>query len=45
MKEVMYITTEKSKEINQLLKNFDFWTVFWIASSNCRFIENCKHKK
>ena len=36
----MYIGTEKSEEIYQLIKNFQFWKVIRIASWIYRFLEN-----
>ena len=38
LKEVMCTATTKSEEIDQLLKNFEFWKVFQIISKNykCR---------
>ena len=40
----MYIGTEKSEKIYQLIKNFQFWKVIWIASWILDFlkIENGK---
>ena len=40
----MCIAIEKSEEIYQLLKKFEFWKVIWITSWINRFFENCKHK-
>ena len=41
----MYIGTEKSEEIYQLIKNFQFWKVIRIASWIYRFLENWKRKE
>ena len=45
IKEVMYIATEKSEEIYQLLKKFEFWKVIRVTSWIYRFLENIKCKE
>ena len=44
-KEVTCIATEKSEEIYQLLKNFDFRKFISITFWVYRFLENFKRKK
>ena len=45
MKEVICTATEKSQEIYQPLKNFEFWKVIQIATWILQILENCKRKK
>ena len=45
MKEVICAATEKSQEIYQPLKNFEFWKVIRIATWIWQILENCKRKK
>ena len=45
IKSAMFLTTDKSEEICQLLIEFEFWKVIWIASWIYRFFENCKDKR
>ena len=44
-KSAMCLTTDKLEEICQLLIEFEFWKVIWIASWIYRFFENCKDKR
>ena len=41
----MFLTTDKLEEICQLLIEFEFWKVIWIASWIYRFFENCKDER